>query len=226
MSISYCLAAAKYIYKSNGFVAVVHAQFKNQTCPYDVHKYDKWDVSLTVVLAQFTNQTATSALVLFNSNTRRPARRLRSPIHKSTGSCFIVESLLTSQIKRYSVRVWLRSIHKSSIFSRPFGACTLHESDASLTTGPDPAHFTNQTFPFLLLPDHQRDVSFNTEPVPYSQIRPFSSPSDWCPIHRSDWHRLHHQSTIALLGDQTGIVFITNWPLSYSDIRLTTFSNT
>ena len=182
------------------------------------------------------NETFPSPLSLPNSQIRRLPQRLSYPIQIPDVPQADCAAQFTNQLEVAS-SLNLCSLHKSDVIqsltpvNSPIkyffififwqsGAWTLHESDASLTTGPDSAHFTNQTFPFLLAPrpptrqrffQHWASALFTDQilfitkrTVPYSQIRltASSSPIDHCPIRRSDWHRLYHQSTVALFGDQ------------------------
>ena len=156
---------------------------------------------IPTMLTNVTNETFPSPLSLPNSQIRRLPQRLSYPIQIPDVPHADCAAQFTNQLEVVP-SLNLCSLHKSDVIQSESGSCQF-TNQAYFLDNPVPAHFTNRTlpsrldrtlpisqirhFPFFWLPDHQGDnVSFNTEPVPYSQIRSFSSPSDRCPIHRSD----------------------------------------
>lgn len=163
-----------------------------------------------------TNETFPSPLSLPNSQIRRLPQRLSYPIQIPDVPQADCAAQFTNQLEVAS-SLNLCSLHKSDVIQSESGSCQF-TNQAYFFDNPAPAHFTNRTHPSLLDRTHKSDISLSFGSQTTNETT-FLSTLSQCLIHRSD--PFHHQANGALFTDQTDSVFITNRPLPYSEIRLT-----
>lgn len=168
-----------------------------------------------------TNETFPSPLSLPNSQIRRLPQRLSYPIQIPDVPQADCAAQFTNQLEVAS-SLNLCSLHKSDVIQSlaPVNSQIKYFFIYFLTVrrlhtsriGRIPHYWTG------LCPFHKSDISLSFGSQTTNETT-FLSTLSQCLIHRSD--PFHHQANGALFTDQTDSVFITNRPLPYSEIRLT-----